>query len=226
MERFEDWEPLVTRVVTKHFWWVWEDSASEANRRLQRSICRDDLVQEGNIALLNAIEKYDETHPSKASFKTYAYRAVYRRIKTYIQDNYSPINVCRPEFAQTTSNTQLVNQFKSAMNYTEFSDLRANRRDLDELPFAPTPPKNQMWVDAPDVEIDGRDFTEHCLKRLRSALTEKQMKILLLKHDGRTWKEVGHEFGRGREWARLQGIAAMEIARRVLRSEAATISPG
>lgn len=221
---YEQWAPLVTKVVTERFWWVYEDSASDANRRLQRSVCRDDMLQEGNLALLDAIDGYNPDHPSGAQFKTYAYKTIYRRVKDYIRDNQSVIKTCRPEDAAASTNTQLIERYQAATNYSTFGDLRPNRRDVDELPFAPTPPKDKMWQDSPDIALEAVDFTEHCIKRLRQHITGEQMNILLARYDGKTWGQIGRHYGRGHEWARRKAASAMEIARRILRREAAELA--
>ena len=215
--RFEQWDPLVAHVVRVHFWWVYKQGGSGASEKLQRGIGYQDLIQEGRLGLLNAFERFSPDSPRAASFKTYAYKLIYRQIKAYIRDNISPVRLPKNEPIGDLTRLQMT----AAINYMEFSEIKPNRRQVDEIEFAPTPPKNVMWQDSPEAEIDESDFRERCMDTLRRNMYPYHLDILLKRQNGSTWREIGCEYRRCREWARKEGQRAMEIARRLLCAEAA-----
>jgi RNA polymerase sigma factor (sigma-70 family) len=61
---FEQWQPLVLHVASQRFRHIFGAD-------------RDDLLQEGYMALMRAIDTYDPSHASGASFKSYAFRCIW-----------------------------------------------------------------------------------------------------------------------------------------------------
>ena len=64
----EKYQPLVISILNKYF-------------GKNNNICREDLIQAGNIGLLSAIRKYNFEHSSEAKFITYAYQSIKREMQ-------------------------------------------------------------------------------------------------------------------------------------------------
>lgn len=85
---FEMWKNLPYHISINYFSWAMENG-----------IDLDDMVQEGNIALLDSWMKFNKNHKSKSSFITYAFSAVYCRIAKYVKkcNKYSSIFHSQPD---------------------------------------------------------------------------------------------------------------------------------
>ena len=53
----------------------------------------DELYHVAQVALFECIDKYDKDHKSKATFFTYAYRGLYRKLIHFCNNNRSLIKV-------------------------------------------------------------------------------------------------------------------------------------
>ena len=53
----------------------------------------DDFVQEANMGLLIAMEKYDYGHPSGATFNTYSHNWIRQRVQRFLGDNAAQIRM-------------------------------------------------------------------------------------------------------------------------------------
>ena len=54
---------------------------------------REDLVQEGRLAVIRALEKFDHTRDNKPKLSTYVYMAVSRSLRDFVRSNINDMNV-------------------------------------------------------------------------------------------------------------------------------------
>lgn len=110
-------QPLVTFIVNKYY-----------SNKVQHKTLRDDLLQEGNIGLLSAIDGFD---PNKGfRFSTYATWWIRQAVNNYLINIEPTIHV--PSHVRTAQN-KLLRQLKE--ENTEFQELISNDLDTTKYPI-------------------------------------------------------------------------------------------
>ena len=65
----------------------------ENKKFFSNRLALEDFIQEANIGLLIAIEKYDYGHPSRATFNTYAHNWIRQRCQRFLRDGAAQIRM-------------------------------------------------------------------------------------------------------------------------------------
>lgn len=190
---YKKWFPLVIHIIHKNFSWAIQDTGTGSYRKIRRAVDMTDLYQEGWIALVNAWKHYEKGHESGSQFKTYAYRVIYNHLLNYLDDNCTPITTARRRHILRYGSDRLVGKLESATGYLCFSELahRNTRDGMDELEYIPVPPDHDESEFDPAVRLEDREFTEHCISKLKAGLTKEEWRILMLRYDGQTFKQIG-----------------------------------
>lgn len=201
---FDQWYPLVHHVATRRFPWA---GASPDDQSRIRGLERDDLIQEGCLALMHAIEKYNDSNSDGASFKTYAYNCIYNRMLQYVQDNSTPLKTRAKRAVQRSGTEKAKEKLQRALRCCLFSDLP------------------QSIVDFPDVGDkhaspgEESEFVASCMEKLRAGMDPRLLGVLLDKARGLRLTTLGEVYGCSTENARLLVRKARVAAAAILHRE-------
>lgn len=182
---FARWAPLIHHIIRVHFHWAVSPRGSSSFTS-PRAICYEDLVSEGSIALLHSWRRYDPER-REASFKTYAYRAIVRRMRKFIDSNMSPLSTknWRDHVRRGTEPSSVARAVATVL----FSES-ADESDI------------QVPGSAPDTSTDDLDFHTRAITLLKSNLTKREYAILIERARGRTFTQIARKRRMTRETAR------------------------
>lgn len=187
---FAQWEKLVHYVIHTHFDWAFKSKS----RRYRRQLDYDDLVQEGNLALIDAWERWHDA--GGASFKTYAYTAILRKIHRFVDSNLCPVTTKNWQSAARYDDT-VRQHLATAVACRLFSETGEHGQQSSFISQI----EGDKSVTSPE-DILHEDWVEHCMVRLGRALNKREIKILLERAAGRTFAQIGSKRGITRERAR------------------------
>ena len=208
-----------------------------ANRYRGRGVAFPDLIQEGNIGLMRALEKFEASRGLK--FITYAYwwvrqaigRAIinqYRtvRVPNHIVERRQKLKAAEERFWRLHGHAPTVQDLSADLGWTpdEIDELHAALQPILKLNQAATDDGQPLEEALPDEmqEKPEQLMATRQLQRLMAAclasLTEREARILQLRYgfdSGRphTLQEIGAIFGLSRERIRQIEQTALEKLR-------------
>ena len=226
-----DVESLIERLVTSHQNLVY----SVARRYRGLGLSREDLMQDGNIGLLRAIEKFDARRGKP--FAAYAVWWVRHAVRNAVADRARtirlPVSALARRFAVNRASNRLAQELGRDPSQQELSSATgvAPESIADVLRM----PKEPISLDAPLSAENGRtlgdglwdplarDADEATWERelaaqlhtLFEVLTPRERHVLSLRfglkgHDEHTLEQIGHTLGLTRERIRQIAAAAMK----------------
>lgn len=184
-EDFEQWVPLIHHIIKNHFGWSYVPNGG-GSFRTSRTVDYNDLVSEGSIALIHSWRKFDSTR-KEASFKTYAYRAIMRRLRKFIDSTISPIST--KNWRDHVSRGEPTSKVAAAYCASLFSEHADGNEG--QIP------------DTHHIEdFDNLEWKDHCIETLKRNLTTQEMAILKERYSGMTFTQIAKRRGTTRETAR------------------------
>ncbi len=201
---FARWERLTHHVIRSHFSWAYLSEDNDHYKKYRRFLDYDDLVQEGHIALMYAWNRYDPSREDAATFKTYAFKAIYRRVAKFIELNVTPITArnwkARSMAAAAKSpgdDSEESKQLAAAISCILFSE--GSQDDEGNDPWCSIEYTGDN--DVPD-DVVHKDWVNHCIGVLRRGLTNKEFSMILARAKGQTYGMISKRHNIKREIAR------------------------
>lgn len=219
----------------------------EAGKFLGRGMSKEDLVQEGNMGLIRAAEKFDATKGFK--FSTYATwwidQAIMRALDTKTKFIYEPINVVREAKKYFYEKSNLENKYGRTLSYMEIaSELEIPVEIVEEYEMTTNPVASintsvgeerdselsefiASDTKTPEEEFVNRELNESVNYLLNNCrLTEKEIKILKMRNgigidDGKPMSldEVGKIMNLSRQRIKQIEEKALDKIRRSKKTE-------
>ena len=225
----------------------------ESNLRLVASVARKyigkssltflDLVQEGNIGLIKAIDKYDYTKGYK--FSTYAHywirQAITRAIADQSRTIRTPVHVVEALSKIAKAKTELYQKFNRKPTNAEIAEVTGISEE--KLNLYTSASKSLISLDKPITDDDEADMTDiipdmristpeeewlaterkKSIMEILNTLSDREKTVIMLRfglEDGtnHTLKEIGKVLGVTRERARQIEEKAMQKLRNPVRA--------
>jgi RNA polymerase sigma factor (sigma-70 family) len=206
---FDQWRHLVDHIVGHNFEWAYRAGASSVDERpVSRLLEREDLLQEGRLALLEAWRDYRSDHEKRAKFITYAYYCVYWKVFRFVCNNLSPVSMrgWQKDFRSPDAARRW--KFAAALACHLFSEVDGTDA---------VTPQGAAIIDYREKELS--DFEDHCLEKLRAHLVDWEVEALLQRFSGKTYSQIGQYLECSRETARKVVKQMLEDAKEVLKAE-------
>jgi len=221
-----------------------------ARRYMHRGMGLDDLIEEGNIGLMRAVEKFDDAHGCR--FSTYATwwirQSVERAIMNQARTIRLPVHIGKEYNAMMRATGELRGELQREPTDQEIADrIGKSKQRVDDLHGA------SQFTESADVLLhDGGDFTlydvtedenailpeDHLDANIRadlleqwlSQLSEKEREVVSLRFglEGNqevwTLEAIGRMMGVTRERIRQVQVGALQSLRRMMQQE--HVNPG
>ena len=213
---FETWQYLVDHVVKAKFFWAYSRSNSvEFSNEMPRLLDRDDLVQEGRLALVEAWDSYRHDNEAGAKFITYAHHCIYWKVYRYIYANKTPISMrgWQADYKQETAEAK--QRLSVALACRLFSEKPSKLTAPDDEDYGNTiadPYSLPSWVDT-------QDFEDHCMEKISYHLRPYEVEALLHRMDGKSYSQIGQFLECSRETARKSVCELFRKVRHILTRE-------
>ena len=215
---YDQWMPLVIHIIDKNFIWATTDTGTGAFAKIRRAVDRDDLKQVGVMALFAAGDYYDPRHPSRSSFKTYAYRIIYNALLNHLDDNCTPVSMPQRRCILKHGSESIKQRLQAATNYCTFSEL-ATQGKKGLIEFDPCSASANADDTDPAVIMEREVFHRHCIKKLKDSLSAHEYRVLLLRFSNMTYRQIGEEVGLSYESVRHR-LSKLDVkVRQILEEE-------
>lgn len=214
---------------------------SFAKRFVNRGVPLDDLIQEGNIGLMRAVEKFD--HRVGTKFSTYASwwlrQAMQRAIMNQGRTVRLPVHVASSKASTARARQRLAGELGRAPDIDELAERMGTTVDAlrqlfavgaDSIPFdMPVSDNNGLTLseclpdtgaERPDDVVELDDQRAQARKMLET-LTAREQRILRMRFgiggfDPHTLADIGRDLGLTRERIRQIEGRALEKLRRIV----------
>jgi RNA polymerase sigma factor (sigma-70 family) len=173
---FEKWESLVFRVAKDRYGVKKLHRDCWNQGHLHPTIMPEDLVQEGSLALLYAIRNFRPEENPGIYFGMYAYIAIM-------------LNMSR--FTQRHMHRQRVEAGGGVAGAGDVVAISSSDDDSLDM-FVDYYDKQQ---ETGDEIVGNADFTEHCLKKLRSRMDPSDVDVLIARAGGATYEQLSKQLG-------------------------------